>query len=93
VMCIGGAAAVRQVERGLPWRLNAVNVGVAAIGIAIVLYSFTVDSLHAMPDGLDAVAQARPSHFPWAVFLLGFAALSWAGLRVTWPTRSRLLRT
>jgi len=93
MMCIGGAAAVRQVERDVPWRLNALNAGIAAAGIAIVLYCFTIDSLRAMPDGFDAVSKARPSDFPWAAFLGGFAVMSWAGLRVTWPARSRLLRT
>jgi len=93
MMCIGGAAAVRQVDRGVEWRMNRVNAGIAAAGIAVVLYTFTAASLRAVPDGLDAVAKARPSAFPWPVFVAGFMVMSWAGLRVTWPARSRLLRT
>jgi len=93
MMCVGGAAAVRQVDRGVPWRLNRLNVSIAAAGIAIVLYTFMVDSLRAMPDGLDAIARARPSDFQWPVFVAGFLVMSWAGLRVTWPARSRLFRT
>jgi hypothetical protein len=51
------------------------------------------DALAAVPDGLDSVAEARPGDFQWALFFVGFAIMSWAGLRVTWPARSRLLRT
>ena len=93
VMCVGGAAAVLGADRGVGWRLTWTNVAVAAVGIAIVLYTFTADGLSALPDGLDAVTQVRPSAFQWPLFLLGFAVMSWAGLRITWPGRSRLLRT
>jgi hypothetical protein len=92
MMCIGGATTVVQAERGLRWRLNRVNVAIAATGIALVLYTFTAESLGAVPDGFNAVANARPSDFQWGAFLLGFAVMSWAGLRVTWPGRSRVLR-
>ncbi len=93
VMCIGGAAAVVQADRGIGWRLSWGNAAVAALGGAIVLYTFTADALGAVPDGSDAVARVRPSDFQWPLFALGFVAMSWAGLRVTWPGRSRLLRT
>ena len=93
VMCVGGAAAVLGADRGVSWRLTWTNVAAAAVGIAIVLYTFTADGLTALPDGLDAVAAVRPSAFQWPLFLLGFSVMSWAGLRITWPGRSRLLRT
>ncbi len=93
VMCIGGAAAVVQVDRGVVWRLNRTNITIAALGIAVVLYTFTADALGALPDGAAAVNRVRPSDFQWPLFALGFVVLSWAGLRVTWPGRSRLLRT
>ena len=93
VMCVGGAAAVLGSDRGVSWRLTWTNAAIAAVGIAIVLYTFTVDGLGALPDGLDAVAQVRPSSFQWPLFLLGFTVMSWAGLRITWPGQSRLLRT
>jgi hypothetical protein len=92
MMCVGGAAAVVQAERDLRWRINRTNVAIAAAGIAVVLYTFMAESLSAVPDGLDAVANARPSDFQWSAFLLGFAVMSWAGLRVTWPGHSRVLR-
>jgi hypothetical protein len=69
VMCVGGAAAVRGADRGVPWRLNRTNAAVAAVGIAIVLLTFTIDGLRAAPDGLNAVARVRPSDFQWPVFL------------------------
>lgn len=93
MMCVGGAAAVYGADRDVSWRLSWTNAAVAAAGIAVVLYTFTADALGAVPDGLDAVAEVRPSAFQWPVFTLGFVAMSWAGLRVTWPGRSRLLRT
>jgi hypothetical protein len=93
VMCVGGAAAVLGADRGVSWRLSWTNTGVAAAGIALVLYSFTADGLNALPDGLNAVSHVRPSDFQWPLFTLGFVVMSWAGLRVTWPGRSRVLRT
>jgi hypothetical protein len=92
-MCVGGAAAIWGVEHGVPWRLSWTNAAVAAVGVTIVLFTFTVDGLRAVPDGANAVARVRPSDFKWPLFLVGFAVMSWAGLRVTWPRKSRLLRT
>lgn len=93
MMCIGGAAAVRGADRGVSWRLSWTNAAVAAAGIALVLFAFTFNALRAVPDGVSAVAHVRPTDFQWALFVPGFVAMSWAGLRVTWPGRSRLLRT
>jgi hypothetical protein len=92
MMCVGGAAAVVQVDRGVTWRLERLNVGLAAAGIAVVLYTFMADAIAAIPDGREAVQKVRPSDFQWALFLFGFSVMSWAGLRVTWPWRSPLLR-
>ena len=93
VMCVGGAAAVYGADRGIDWRVTWPNAGIAAAGAAIVLYTFTADGLGALPDGTHAVREVRPSDFQWALFAMGFVVMSWAGLRVTWPGRSRLLRT
>jgi hypothetical protein len=91
MMCVGGAAAVLQVERGIAWRLRRENIAIAAGGIAIVLYTFMADAIAALPDGTEAVNDVRPSEFGWPLFAVGFVVMSWAGLRVTWPGRSRIL--
>ena len=93
MMCVGGAAAVIGADRGVSWRVSWTNAAVAAAGIALVLYTFTADGLGALPDGRDAVARVRPPDFEWPLFVAGFVVMSWAGLRVTWPWRSRLLGT
>jgi hypothetical protein len=93
MMCIGGAAAVYGADRGVKWRLTWTNTAIAAAGIAVVLYTFMYDALGAVPDGLGAVTRVRPGNFQWTVFFVGFAIMSWAGLRVTWPARSRFLGT
>ena len=93
VMCIGGAAAVRGADRGVSWRLSWTNAAIATAGIVLVLFTFTFDALQALPDGASAVAHVRPGDFLWELFLPGFVVMSWAGLRVTWPGPSRLLRT
>lgn len=93
VMCVAGAAAVFGADRGVSWRLSRTNAAVALAGVGIMLYTFMADALGAAPDGMDAVARVRPSDFQWPLFLVGFAVMSWAGLRVTWPGPSRLLRT
>lgn len=93
MMCIGGAAAVRQADEGIAWRMTRQNVAIAAAGIAVVLYTFMADAIGRTPDGLTAVAETRPTEFQWPLFFLGFILMSWAGLRVTWPARTRLLLT
>jgi hypothetical protein len=93
MMCLGGAAAVLQVDRGIEWRMNWTNAGVAALGMAICLYVFMADAIAAVPDGRAAVEAVRPSDFQWGLFLLGFVVMSWAGLRVTWPGEARVLLT
>ncbi|MEX2160023.1 MAG: hypothetical protein WEB04_11535 [Dehalococcoidia bacterium] len=93
MMCVGGAAAVYGADRGVSLRLSWTNTAVAAAGIALVLYTFMSDAIGALPDGADAVRRVRPSDFQWALFALGFIAMSWAGLRVTWPGRLRILKT
>jgi hypothetical protein len=93
MMVVGGGAAVLQVDRGIDWRMRRENVLIAAAGIAVVLYTFMADAIAALPDGTQAVNDARPSDFQWGLFLVGLAVMSWAGLRVTWPGRSRVLRT
>jgi hypothetical protein len=92
LMCVGGAAAVVQAGRGIAWRMSRGDVAIAAAGILIVLYTFMADAIAALPDGADAVHDVRPSNFQWPLFLLGFGAMSWAGLRVAWPGPPRLLR-
>ena len=93
MMCIGGAAAVYGADRGVRWRLTWRNAATAAVGIAIVLYTFMADAIAALPEGTETVNRVRPSDFQWPLFAVGFVVMSWAGLRVTWPGRSRLLRT
>jgi hypothetical protein len=93
MMCVGGAAAVLGADRGVSWRLTWTNAAIAGAGIAVVLYTFMADALGALPDGRSAVEHVRPSDFEWPLFVAGFIVMSWAGLRVTWPGRSRLLRT
>ncbi len=91
MMCVGGAAAVAGADRGVSWRLSWTNAAIAGVGIMVVLYTFMADALAALPEGLDAVSRARPSDFQWPLFMTGFVVMSWAGLRVTWPGRSKLL--
>jgi hypothetical protein len=93
MMCVGGAAAVVQVDRGIEWRMTWTNAGIAAAGIAVCLYAFMADAISAIPEGRAAVEAVRPTDFQWGLFLVGFAVMSWAGLRVTWPGESRLLLT
>jgi hypothetical protein len=93
MMCVGGAAAVVGVDRGVGWRMSWTNAGIAFAGIVVVLYTFMADAIWAVPDGGEAVQRVRPSDFEWGLFVVGFTVMSWAGLRVTWPAQSRWLRT
>lgn len=51
------------------WRLSA-------LGVALALYVFMADSLHAIPQGLDVTRSVLPRSFNWSVFCAALALMA-----------------
>jgi len=50
--------------------------GFCAAGIALALYVFMADAIHAAPRGADAVRTALPTVFHWPLFAVALALMS-----------------
>ncbi|HYM23031.1 MAG TPA: hypothetical protein VEU08_07480 [Vicinamibacterales bacterium] len=50
--------------------------GLCAAGIALALYVFMADAIHAAPRGADAVRTALPTVFHWPLFAVALALMS-----------------
>jgi len=67
------------------WRLNW-------LGIALALYVFMADSLHAVNEGLDATRTVLPTTFNWSVFVVALTLMAAPIAQTAWRMRSDDLR-
>jgi hypothetical protein len=51
------------------WRCNAV-------GVALALYLFMTDALHALPEGIEAMRSVLPQSFNWPLFGIALALMA-----------------
>jgi hypothetical protein len=71
VMAVAGAAAMaRDLGDGLPRPHLAAWLPIV-VGVLLCLAAFMFDALRALPGGIDAAFAARPTSFPWPIYLLG----------------------
>lgn len=49
---------------------------VSALGVALAFYVFMADSIHSMPQGLDATRTVLPKSFNWSVFCAAFTLMA-----------------
>ncbi|MER3400257.1 MAG: hypothetical protein C4313_03845 [Thermoflexus sp.] len=88
MMMVIGAGIARRSEAGLPVRVDRTALLLGGIGTAIALYTVLAPALHALPGGLEAVGRARPTAFPWGLYLVGWGMVTLAGLRLAGWVRS-----
>lgn len=62
------------------WRLNA-------LGVALALYVFMADSIHAVRQGLDVTSAALPTTFNWSVFVAALTLMAAPVAQVAWRRR------
>ena len=62
------------------WRLNW-------LGIALALYVFMADALHAAHQGLDVATTVLPKAFNWSVFCVAVALMAAPVAQIVWRTR------
>jgi hypothetical protein len=62
------------------WRLSL-------LGIALALYVFMADSLHAVNEGLDATRTVLPKTFNWSVFVVALTLMAAPVAQTAWRMR------
>jgi hypothetical protein len=64
------------------WRLNW-------LGVALALYLFMADSLHAVHQGLDVTRTVLPQAFNWPVFIVALTLMAAPIAHIAWQLRPR----
>jgi hypothetical protein len=82
MMAVGARMAWRS-EQGFVLRIDRVAWLLGALGAVLALYTVLAPSLNALPGGLEAVAQARPTTFPAWLYLIGWGMVTVAGWRIS----------
>ena len=75
LLIAGGTLATRPSVPTADTSLARLSWRLSWVGIALALYTFTADSLHALGQGLD-VTKTLPQTFNWPVFWLAFAFMA-----------------
>ena len=58
----------------------------SSCGAVLVLYTFMVDALRALPSGLQAVRDVLPIEFNWPLFALGWALMALPVADMVWQS-------
>ena len=86
LMVAGGGVAVFKSERGEVLRFTLVESSVAGVSTLLVLYVFMLDALHAIPEGIDAVSNVRPSSFNWLLFIMALIGMAFSLVSALWKS-------
>ncbi|MBN1381810.1 MAG: hypothetical protein JXA41_09060 [Deltaproteobacteria bacterium] len=76
LLVAGGVLAVYRKQNGRPLRFPPSGWIAAVSGTLLALYVFMRDALHALPEGVDAVTQVKPTVFNWPLFSLALAGMA-----------------
>lgn len=82
MMVVGGGAAVFKAGRGETIRFTLLEWSVVGTSTLLMLYVFMFDALRALPGGIDAVSQTKPTSFNWLLFLIALTGMAFFLLRV-----------
>ena len=88
-MVVGGGLAVIRAAQGESLRFAFIEWSVVGVGVLLALYVFMFDALQALPGGIVAIGEARPTVFNWPLFIIALAAMSLPLLRALVQGRSR----
>jgi hypothetical protein len=67
--------------RSRPWALGW-------LGIALALYVFMADAIHALPQGREAMRQVLPTAFNWFLFSVALVFMTAPAVEIGWRGRS-----
>jgi hypothetical protein len=83
LMVVWGTLVSQRIDGGLgaatpaAWRLNW-------LGVAMALYVFMADSLHAIGQRVDVTRSVLPTTFNWTVFVVAFALMAAPLAQAAW---------
>ncbi len=86
LLVVWGGLAVIKAARNEPLRFTAVEWSAFGAGVLVALYVFMADALRALPAGITAVSQARPTQFNWALFLVALVGMAFPLMRAVRST-------
>ncbi|MCZ6890236.1 MAG: hypothetical protein O7H39_17245 [Gammaproteobacteria bacterium] len=86
LLVVGGGMAVLKSERGEVLRFTLVEWSVVGVSTLLALYVFMLDALHAIPEGIDAVSNVRPSSFNWPLFIMALIGMAFSLLSALWTS-------
>ena len=81
LLVVGGGWIVIKEARGESLHFTLIECSVGGVGVLLALYVFMFDALQALPGGIAAIGEARPTAFNWPLFIIALAAMSLPLLR------------
>jgi len=87
LLAVGGGVAVIEAARGKPFRARPLDWWLFGAGTLLALYLFMADAVGALPDGIAAIGQVRPTRFQWPLFFVALVAMSLPLARVIRASR------
>ncbi|MDK1023933.1 MAG: hypothetical protein QGD92_06840 [Gammaproteobacteria bacterium] len=76
LLVVGGGLVVIKAAQGESLRFTLIEWSLAGVGVLLALYVFMFDALQALPGGIEAISEARPTAFNWPLFIIALAAMS-----------------
>jgi hypothetical protein len=88
LMIVWGTVATQFPDRGPALSLPWTSWGAVGVGIAVSLYVFMADALHAVQRGLDATRTLLPDAFNWPLFLMALVLMATPVAQMAWRVRA-----
>jgi hypothetical protein len=89
LMIVWGTCATQFTDRSPRTSVTRTSWGLSGLGIALALYVFMADAIHAVPHGLDEITQLLPTEFNWPLFSVALTLMTAPVAQAGW--RSRLV--
>lgn len=90
LLAAGGVGVIALDDRGREVRPGAVDWGLMAAGVGLILAAFMADALAALPATAEALSALRPGPFRWGLYAAGLALMSTGIVRPLMSARANL---
>jgi len=89
LMIVWGTLVSESSDRSPGVSVTSALWPLSSFGIALALYAFMADSLHAVHHGLDVTRTVLPTTFNWSVFLVALTLMAAPVAHIAWQMRLR----
>ena len=89
LMIVWGTLVSESSDRNPGVSVRSALWPLSSFGIALALYAFMADSLHAVHHGLDVTRTVLPTTFNWSVFLVALTLMAAPVAHIAWQMRLR----